>query len=149
MLFHYLIVFKIQQPQGNKLDSFLCVLGYGSATCSAFFCPNVAFLTEPKAEIPGGAAGNLQSFVTEWGLGGRRWVIHPGCWRQAWNQSCRQEWEGNLGGVWTDFWVIYRGGGVGFALRSSAGLGAAADIFVQRGDFGEKEKQKIPSLSMD
>lgn len=60
MLFHYLIVFKIQQPRGSKLDSFLCVLDYGTATCSAFFSLNAAFLTEPKAELPGGAAENLQ-----------------------------------------------------------------------------------------
>lgn len=118
MLFHYLIVLKIQQPRGYKLDSFPCVLDFGSATCSAFFYPNVAFLTEPKAEIPGGAAENLQSFVIEWGLGGRKWVIHSGCWRQAWNQSCRQEWEGFLGGVWTDSWVIY-GGKSGLCLKKA------------------------------
>lgn len=65
MLFHYLIVFKTQQPRGNKLDSFLYVSDYGSATCSAFSYLSVAFLPEPKAELPGGAAENLQSFVIE------------------------------------------------------------------------------------
>lgn len=44
MLFHYLIVIKIQEPQENKLDSILCVLEYGSATCSAFFFLNAAFV---------------------------------------------------------------------------------------------------------
>lgn len=48
MLFHYLILIKIQQPQGNKLDSILCVLDYGSATCSPFFFLNAAFLLSPK-----------------------------------------------------------------------------------------------------
>lgn len=48
MLFHYLIVIKIQQPQGKKLDSVLSVLDYGSATCSAFFFLNAAFVLSPK-----------------------------------------------------------------------------------------------------
>lgn len=48
MFFHYLVVIKMLQPQGNKLDSILCVLNYGSATCSAFFFLNAAFVVSPK-----------------------------------------------------------------------------------------------------
>lgn len=60
MLFHYLIVIKIQQPQRNKLVSILCVLDYGSATCSAFFFLNAAFVLNPKQNYLGEQQKNLQ-----------------------------------------------------------------------------------------
>lgn len=53
MFFHYLTAIKIQQPQEKKFGSILCVLDHGSATCSAFFFLNAAFVLIPKQNYPG------------------------------------------------------------------------------------------------
>lgn len=87
--------------------------------------------------------------MIEWGLGGRKWVIHSGFWRKAWNQSCGQEWEGYLGGVWTDSWVIYRGGRVGFALRKLCRFGCSCRQICANRRLWVEGKQKIHSVSVD
>lgn len=48
MLFHYLIVFKIQQPQGNKLDSFLLCWSTVAPPAQHFSILMQLFLLNPK-----------------------------------------------------------------------------------------------------